>query len=177
MKELAIFWIEQETLFALRFNENGDWRVCKCICHVFGTLLRSFPGPKAISQTYVCSICALFVKKLLHSNAGFYLLSRIEALADMKVYGVNRYFISGHSLEHLCLALVPLVTSIMLWLRSIRIARYSVFLMPRIVLESFITKLLLAYSDAWWYELFFDYRDFSVNAIDKVNHSECFREY
>ncbi|ONK66631.1 uncharacterized protein A4U43_C06F10360 [Asparagus officinalis] len=70
----------------------------------------------------------LFRPKYTHSRfwyfaAAFYLLSRIEALADMKVYSVNKYAISGHSLEHLCLAMVPLVLSIMLWLRSIRIAR------------------------------------------------------
>lgn len=70
----------------------------------------------------------LFPPKYTHSRfwflaAGFYLLSRIEAFADKKAYAVNRYFISGHSLEHLCLAMVTLILSIMLWLRSIRIAR------------------------------------------------------
>jgi len=96
-----------------------------------------FPNSKArtwitISKlTFKCSINVVYwIDLLLYSSSytGFYLLSRIEALADKKVYGVNRYFISGHSLEHLCLAMVPLILSIMLWLRSIRIARYFVLL-------------------------------------------------
>lgn len=70
----------------------------------------------------------LFPPKYTHSAywfwaAGFYLLSRFESLADMKVYSVDKYIISGHSLEHLCLAMVPLVLTVMLWLRSIKISR------------------------------------------------------
>ncbi|KAJ3694100.1 hypothetical protein LUZ60_009580 [Juncus effusus] len=56
---------------------------------------------------------------------GFYLLARFEGFADRKVYSANRYFISGHSLEHLCLATVTFVLTLMLSFRSIRIARDS----------------------------------------------------
>jgi hypothetical protein len=59
-----------------------------------------------------------------HTGAGFYLLARFEGLADRKVYSVNRYFISGHSLEHLCFAMVTLILTVMLSFRNIKIARY-----------------------------------------------------
>ncbi|KAJ4765976.1 Alkaline phytoceramidase (APHC) [Rhynchospora pubera] len=56
---------------------------------------------------------------------GFYLLARFEGLADRKVYNANGYFISGHSLEHLCLSMVSFILTLMLSFRSIRIARDS----------------------------------------------------
>ncbi|PKA63439.1 hypothetical protein AXF42_Ash005334 [Apostasia shenzhenica] len=70
----------------------------------------------------------LFPPKYSHSGywfwaTGFFLLSRFESLADMKLYSVNRYIISGHSLEHLCLAMVPFILTVMLWFRSIKISR------------------------------------------------------
>ncbi|KAG0500525.1 hypothetical protein HPP92_000597 [Vanilla planifolia] len=70
----------------------------------------------------------LFPPKYTHSTywfwaTGFYLISRFESLADMKVYNVDRYLISGHSLEHLCLAMVPFILTVMLCLRSIKITR------------------------------------------------------
>ncbi|XP_062200043.1 uncharacterized protein LOC133902461 [Phragmites australis] len=71
----------------------------------------------------------LFPPKYTHSRfwflaTGFYLLARFEGLADRKVYSVNRYFISGHSLEHLCFAVVTLILTVMLSFRNIKIARY-----------------------------------------------------
>lgn len=56
---------------------------------------------------------------------GVYLLARFMAIADKKVYSVSRYAISGHSLEHLCLAMVPMMLTVMLWFRNIKIARDS----------------------------------------------------
>ncbi|KAG8052861.1 hypothetical protein GUJ93_ZPchr0001g31181 [Zizania palustris] len=72
----------------------------------------------------------LFPPKYTHSRfwfiaIGFYLLARFEGLADRKVYSVNRYFISGHSLEHLCFAMVTLILTVMLSFRNIKIARDS----------------------------------------------------
>ncbi|EES00124.1 hypothetical protein BDA96_03G032900 [Sorghum bicolor] len=72
----------------------------------------------------------LFPPKYTHSRfwflaTGFYLLARFEGLADRKVYSVNRYFISGHSLEHLCFALVTFILTVMLTFRNIKIARDS----------------------------------------------------
>uniref|UniRef100_A0A0D9UXX5 Uncharacterized protein n=1 Tax=Leersia perrieri TaxID=77586 RepID=A0A0D9UXX5_9ORYZ len=73
----------------------------------------------------------LFPPKYTHSRfwflaTGFYLLARFEGLADRKVYSVNRYFISGHSLEHLCFALVTLILTVMLSFRNIKIVSYAV---------------------------------------------------
>ncbi|XP_072998545.1 uncharacterized protein [Typha latifolia] len=70
----------------------------------------------------------LFPPKYTHSRfwilaSGFYLLARFEGVADKKVYSVNRYFISGHSLEHLCLAMVSIILTVMLCFRNIKIAR------------------------------------------------------
>uniref|UniRef100_A0A453EDQ7 Uncharacterized protein n=1 Tax=Aegilops tauschii subsp. strangulata TaxID=200361 RepID=A0A453EDQ7_AEGTS len=72
----------------------------------------------------------LFAPKYTHSRfwflaTGFYLLARFEGLADRKVYSVNRYFISGHSLEHLCFAMVTLILTVMLSFRNIKITRDS----------------------------------------------------
>lgn len=69
-----------------------------------------------------------FPPKYTHSvywfwATGFYFLSRFNSLADKKLYSIDRYIISGHSLEHLCLAMVPLILAVMLWLRSIKISR------------------------------------------------------
>ncbi|XP_073116655.1 uncharacterized protein [Elaeis guineensis] len=70
----------------------------------------------------------LFPPKYTHSKywfwaTGFYLLARFVAIADKRVYSVTRYAISGHSLEHLCLAMVPMMLTLMLWFRNIKIAR------------------------------------------------------
>lgn len=72
----------------------------------------------------------LFPPKYTHSRfwflaTGFYLLARFEGLADRKVYSVNRYFISGHSLEHLCFAMVTLILTVMLSFRNVKIVRDS----------------------------------------------------
>ncbi|EEC70111.1 hypothetical protein OsI_00770 [Oryza sativa Indica Group] len=72
----------------------------------------------------------LFPPKYTHSRfwflaTGFYLLARFEGLADRKVYSVNRYFISGHSLEHLCFAMVTLILTVMLSFRNVKIVRSS----------------------------------------------------
>ncbi|XVE97679.1 hypothetical protein REPUB_Repub03eG0039700 [Reevesia pubescens] len=48
----------------------------------------------------------------------------MEALADMKIYRANNYIISGHSLEHLCSAIAPVLVTVMLMQRSSRIQRH-----------------------------------------------------
>lgn len=64
--------------------------------------------------------------RLCAFSLGFYLLARFEGFADRKVYNANGYFISGHSLEHLCLSMVSFILTLMLSFRSIRIARYLI---------------------------------------------------
>ncbi|KAI9118423.1 hypothetical protein K1719_010755 [Acacia pycnantha] len=56
-------------------------------------------------------------------STGIYLLAKFEAVADKKIYYVNSYIISGHSLEHLCLALIPILLSVMLIYRELRFQR------------------------------------------------------
>ncbi|KAL4194654.1 hypothetical protein AMTRI_Chr05g60540 [Amborella trichopoda] len=70
----------------------------------------------------------VFPPKYTHSRywfwaAGFYLLAKFEAAADRKIYSANRYIISGHSLEHLCLVMVPIFLTVMLLSRNIKIGR------------------------------------------------------
>ncbi|KAJ8774810.1 hypothetical protein K2173_017256 [Erythroxylum novogranatense] len=67
----------------------------------------------------------LYPAKYTHSKywlwaAGVCILSKFEAAFDRKIYNANRYFISGHSLEHLCSAVVPVLLAIMLLYRNTR---------------------------------------------------------
>ena len=59
-----------------------------------------------------------------HFVTGIHVLAKFEGVADRKIYRVNRYIISGHSLEHLCLAMVPVLLSIMLMYRNMKFQRY-----------------------------------------------------
>ncbi|CAF2350659.1 unnamed protein product [Brassica napus] len=52
-------------------------------------------------------------------------VSKIEGLADSKIYNFNGYTISGHSLGHLCSALAMVLLTVMLLYRSIRFPRLS----------------------------------------------------
>ncbi|KAK6273870.1 hypothetical protein POUND7_010953 [Theobroma cacao] len=70
----------------------------------------------------------LFPPKYTHSGywlwtSGVCILAKIEALADMKIYRANNYIISGHSLEHLCSAIAPVLFTVMLMHRSSRFQR------------------------------------------------------
>ncbi|XP_061349621.1 uncharacterized protein LOC133294877 [Gastrolobium bilobum] len=59
------------------------------------------------------------------SSIGIYLLAKFEAVADRKLYRLNNYVISGHSLEHLCLALIPILLGIMLIYRELKFQRLA----------------------------------------------------
>ncbi|XP_075672394.1 uncharacterized protein LOC142641920 isoform X2 [Castanea sativa] len=70
----------------------------------------------------------VFQPKYTHSRywlfaAGIHVLAKFEGVADKKIYRANRYIISGHSLEHLCLAIVPVLLSIMLMYRNMKFQR------------------------------------------------------
>ncbi|KAL4297284.1 hypothetical protein GQ457_12G021160 [Hibiscus cannabinus] len=67
----------------------------------------------------------LFPPKYTHSRywlwtVGVCILAKMEALADMKIYQATNYIISGHSLEHLCSAIAPVLITVMLVHRSCR---------------------------------------------------------
>ncbi|KAI4337141.1 hypothetical protein L6164_015590 [Bauhinia variegata] len=56
-------------------------------------------------------------------STGIYLLAKFEAVADRKLYQLNNFTISGHSLEHLCLALIPVLLGVMLSCRNLKFPR------------------------------------------------------
>lgn len=81
-----------------------------------------------IPSVVIPTMMLFFPPKYTHSRywlwaTGAYLLSKFEGVADRKIYRMNRYIISGHSLEHLCLVLFPVMLFLMLMLRSIKMPR------------------------------------------------------
>ncbi|CAA6671676.1 unnamed protein product [Spirodela intermedia] len=83
-----------------------------------------------IPSISIPALAFVFPAKYSHSRywfwaAGLYLVAKFVASADMKVYWSTSYIISGHSLAHINLALVPILLSLMLWFRNIKIPRDS----------------------------------------------------
>ncbi|WVZ19701.1 hypothetical protein V8G54_007023 [Vigna mungo] len=73
-------------------------------------------------------IALMYRSKYTHSrywfmSTGIYLLAKFEGVTDKKLYYVNNYIISGHSMEHLCLALIPVSLSVMLIYRELKFQR------------------------------------------------------
>ncbi|MED6159533.1 hypothetical protein PIB30_043104 [Stylosanthes scabra] len=64
------------------------------------------------------SLFSTLVVERFSQRIGIYLLAKFEGATDKKLYHANNYIISGHSLEHLCLSLIPIVLSIMLIYRE-----------------------------------------------------------
>ncbi|XP_057431975.1 uncharacterized protein LOC130724696 isoform X2 [Lotus japonicus] len=70
-------------------------------------------------------IAFMYRSRYTHSRywfwcTGIYLLAKFEGVTDKKMFHVSKYVISGHSLEHLCLALIPIFLSIMLFYRELK---------------------------------------------------------
>lgn len=57
--------------------------------------------------------------------AGFYLLAKVEEAADKPIYKWTHHIVSGHTLKHLCAAMVPVFLALMLAKRSIEAERQS----------------------------------------------------
>ncbi|KAJ6947710.1 hypothetical protein NC651_002167 [Populus alba x Populus x berolinensis] len=57
--------------------------------------------------------------------AGFYLLAKVEEAADKPIYKWTHHIVSGHTLKHLCAAMVPVFLTLMLAKRSIETERIS----------------------------------------------------
>ncbi|XP_028052858.1 uncharacterized protein LOC114257294 [Camellia sinensis] len=51
--------------------------------------------------------------------AGFYLLAKVEEAADKPIYKWTYHIVSGHTLKHLCAAMVPVFLTLMLAKRTI----------------------------------------------------------
>lgn len=62
---------------------------------------------------------------------GFYLLAKVEEAIDDTIYNWTNHIVSGHTLKHLCAAMVPVFLTLMLAKRDIVSERYS-FLYPNI---------------------------------------------
>ncbi|OAY44927.1 uncharacterized protein LOC110618593 [Manihot esculenta] len=59
--------------------------------------------------------------------AGFYLLAKVEEATDKPIYRWTHHFVSGHTLKHLCAAMVPVFLTLMLAKRSIETHRISLY--------------------------------------------------
>ncbi|KAL3382377.1 hypothetical protein AABB24_002095 [Solanum stoloniferum] len=59
--------------------------------------------------------------------AGFYLLAKIEEAADKPIYNWTYHIVSGHTVKHLCAAMVPVFLTLMLAKRDIETNRISLF--------------------------------------------------
>ncbi|RDX64278.1 hypothetical protein CR513_57185 [Mucuna pruriens] len=110
--EVAKFYAEFCLLVGCRIY--NDIRFC---------MMFQFTLPLAIPV-----IAVMYRSKYTHSrywflSTGVYMLAKFEGVTDKKLYHVNNYIISGHSLEHLCLALIPVLLSIMLIYREHKFQR------------------------------------------------------
>ncbi|KAJ3683240.1 hypothetical protein LUZ60_013467 [Juncus effusus] len=90
--------------------------------------------PYAIVQFLPCIIIpvmAIIIPPMYtHSSywlwaAGFYLLAKIEEAMDKLIYKWTHEIVSGHTLKHLCAAMVPLFLTLMLAKRTIELDRRS----------------------------------------------------
>ncbi|XP_050209789.1 uncharacterized protein LOC126660367 [Mercurialis annua] len=59
--------------------------------------------------------------------AGFYLLAKVEEAADKPIYRWTHHVVSGHTVKHLCAAMVPVFLTLMLAKRSIETERTSLY--------------------------------------------------
>ncbi|KAB1207041.1 hypothetical protein CJ030_MR7G011362 [Morella rubra] len=57
--------------------------------------------------------------------AGFYLLAKVEEAADKVIYRWTYHIVSGHTLKHLCAAMVPVFLILMLAKRNVETERQS----------------------------------------------------
>ncbi|KAL0422283.1 UNVERIFIED_CONTAM: hypothetical protein Slati_3251200 [Sesamum latifolium] len=64
--------------------------------------------------------------------AGFYLLAKIEEAVDKPIYSLTHHIVSGHTLKHLCAAMVPVFLTLMLAKREVAEERVSLLQMWRI---------------------------------------------
>ncbi|PNT73647.1 hypothetical protein BRADI_2g61534v3 [Brachypodium distachyon] len=64
--------------------------------------------------------------------AGFYLLAKVEEAADKPIYRWTHQIVSGHTLKHLCAAMVPVFLTLMLAKRTIEPERVSLLQMWKI---------------------------------------------
>ncbi|XP_065872678.1 uncharacterized protein [Euphorbia lathyris] len=92
--------------------------------------------PYAVIQFVPCLVIPLMAILLppmyTHSvfwlwAAGFYLLAKVEEATDKPIYRWTHHIVSGHTLKHLCAAMVPVFLTLMLAKRSIETERISLY--------------------------------------------------
>ncbi|KAI5001760.1 uncharacterized protein LOC123445607 [Hordeum vulgare subsp. vulgare] len=97
--------------------------------------------PYAIIQFVPCiviPVMAIVIPPMYtHSSywlwaAGFYLLAKVEEAADKPIYRWTHDIVSGHTLKHLCAAMVPVFLTLMLSKRTIEPDRVSLLQMWKI---------------------------------------------
>ncbi|XWS54886.1 hypothetical protein CRYUN_Cryun10bG0128100 [Craigia yunnanensis] len=90
--------------------------------------------PYALVQFVPCIVIPLIAILLppmyTHSTywlwaAGFYLLAKVEEAMDKVIYKWTHHIVSGHTLKHLCAAMVPVFLTLMLAKRTIETDRTS----------------------------------------------------
>ena len=72
-------------------------------------------------------------------NAAFYLLAKIEEALDKPIYKLTHHIVSGHTLKHLCAAIVPVFLTLMLAKRTVATERYKIFVLHRSLVLYFVT--------------------------------------
>lgn len=92
--------------------------------------LRPYALLQLVPLIAIPAMSILLPTKYTHSvywlwSAGFYFLAEIEEAADKKLYKWTHYIVSGHTLRHLSAAMVPILLTLMLFRRSIKIERDS----------------------------------------------------
>ncbi|KAJ6798143.1 Uncharacterized protein M6B38_213655 [Iris pallida] len=92
--------------------------------------------PYALVQFVPCIVIPLMAILMppmyTHSSywlwaAAFYLIAKVEEAEDKVIYKWTHHVVSGHTLKHLCAAMVPVFLTIMLAKRSIEPERKSLF--------------------------------------------------
>lgn len=63
-------------------------------------------------------IYAIWIVLICQTISGFYLLAKVEEAADKTIYNWTHQIVSGHTLKHLCAAMVPVFLALMLAKRT-----------------------------------------------------------
>ncbi|KAL8061137.1 hypothetical protein ABFX02_02G068700 [Erythranthe guttata] len=136
---IAIFIIERVD------ERKGTWSIVPLILAGIVSIVywRFFDDlrPYAVVQFVPCIVIPVMAILLppmyTHSTywlwaAGFYLIAKIEEAADKPIYNFTFHIVSGHTIKHLCAAMVPVFLTIMLAKREIAEERVTLLQIWRI---------------------------------------------
>ncbi|KAH7518823.1 hypothetical protein FEM48_Zijuj09G0212000 [Ziziphus jujuba var. spinosa] len=103
-----------------------------CYCHSFKFFddLRPYALVQFLPCIAIPVMAILLPPMYTHSTywlwaAVFYLLAKVEEAADKPIYNWTHHIVSGHTLKHLCAAMVPVFLTLMLAKRTIETERQS----------------------------------------------------